>query len=43
MSNFLDRKIKTLFARFDINNNGFINIVDFTLWGDRLIKAGMLS
>jgi len=37
---FIDRKIRTLFSRFDINNNGFINIADFTLWGDRLIKTG---
>ena len=42
MASFFDRKIKTLFTRFDINGNGTINIADFTLWGDRLIAHGKI-
>lgn len=37
---FFERKIKTLFIRFDFDNNGMIEIEDFKSWGAKLADAG---
>lgn len=36
---FFDQKIKTLFTRFDMDNNGKIEKEDFENWSNRLIKG----
>jgi Ca2+-binding EF-hand superfamily protein len=37
---FLERKIKTLFSRFDADGSGSIEEADFNKWADRLIAFG---
>lgn len=39
-SEFFERKIKTLFTRFDFDSNGMIEIEDFKSWGAKLAHAG---
>jgi hypothetical protein len=39
---FYDSKIKTLFTRFDMDNNGKIEKEDFENWSSRLAVAGLL-
>ena len=38
-----ERKIRTLFSRFDIDNSGSIEETDFDQWGDKLISFGNYS
>ena len=40
---FYDSKIKTLFTRFDMDNNGKIEKEDFEAWSNRLASAGLLN
>lgn len=40
---FLERKIKTLFTRFDADSSGHIEEADFNKWADRLIGLGNLN
>lgn len=35
------QKIRTLFSRFDIDKNGFIEMEDFQQWAIKLSKIGM--
>jgi Ca2+-binding EF-hand superfamily protein len=37
---FFDRKIRTLFSRFDVDGSGFINEKDFDQWAEKLIAYG---
>ena len=37
---FFDSKIKTLFTRFDMDNNGKIEKEDFESWSNRLAATG---
>ena len=37
---FFNRKIKTLFNRFDYDGNGSIEEDDFEKWADKLILLG---
>ena len=39
---FFDRKIKTLFTRFDFDHNGKIEKQDFLNWANNLARAGNL-
>lgn len=43
MSSFFDRKIRTLYSRFDVDGSGSIDVADFTLWGERLVAYGHLN
>jgi hypothetical protein len=38
-----ERKIRTLFSRFDIDKSGSIEETDFDQWGDKLISFGNYS
>ena len=40
MSSFFDRKIRTLYSRFDVDGSGLIDVADFNLWGERLVAYG---
>ena len=40
MSSFFERKIRTLYSRFDVDGSGFIDVADFKLWGERLVAYG---
>ena len=40
MSTFFDRKIRTLYSRFDVDGSGSIDVADFKLWGERLVSYG---
>lgn len=42
-TNFFDQKIRTLFARFDFDNNGKIEKEDFEKWVANLTSAGHLD
>lgn len=42
-TNFFDQKIRTLFARFDFDNNGKIEKEDFEKWVSNLATAGQLD
>lgn len=42
-SQLFERKVKTLFVRFDLNQSGTIDEEDFEHWSDRLISFGNLS
>lgn len=42
-TNFFDQKIRTLFARFDFDNNGRIEKEDFETWCSNLSKTGNLN
>jgi len=42
MSSFFDRKIRTLYSRFDVDGSGSIDVADFTLWGERLVAYGLI-
>ena len=35
-----ERKIRTLFSRFDIDKSGSIEETDFDQWGDKLVSFG---
>ena len=37
---FFERKIRTLFTRFDIDLNGRLEIDDNKNWGQKLTKSG---
>lgn len=43
MASFLERKIKTLFVRFDMDGNGAIEEDDFDKWSEKLISLGNLT
>jgi hypothetical protein len=43
MADLFDRKVKTLFVRFDLNNSGSIEEADFDQWSDKLISFGNLQ
>ncbi len=38
---FFERKIRTLFTRFDIDLNGRLEIDDIKNWGQKLTKSGL--
>ena len=40
MSDFFERKIRTLFARFDVDGSGSIEEEDFDKWADKLVSYG---
>lgn len=40
---FFERKIKTLFKRFDFDNDGSIDETDFVKWANNLINYGVLT
>ena len=39
---FFERKIRTLFTRFDIDLNGKLEIDDIKNWGQKLTKSGLV-
>ena len=43
MSAFFERKIRTLYQRFDVDGSGSIDVADFNLWGERLVAYGKLT
>jgi Ca2+-binding EF-hand superfamily protein len=43
MASLFDRKVKTLFVRFDLNGSGSIEEADFDQWADKLISFGNLQ
>jgi hypothetical protein len=43
MSKFFELKMRTLFNRFDINQNGTIEEIDFEKWAEKLISLGNLN
>ena len=43
MSSFFDRKIRTLYSRFDVDGSGSIDVADFKLWGERLVSYGKVK
>ena len=43
MASFFERKIKTLFVRFDMDGNGAIVENDFDNWSEKLISLGNLT
>lgn len=38
-----ERKIRTLYNRFDVDRSGSIDVADFKLWGERLVSYGHLN
>ncbi len=38
---FFEKKVKTMFTRFDADSNGTIEETDFDQWTDNLIKLGI--
>jgi hypothetical protein len=42
-TSFFDQKIKTLFTRFDMDNNGRIEKEDFENWSNRLVSSCSLN
>ena len=40
---FFDQKIRTLFARFDMDGNGMLEVEDFNQWSAKLAKIGGLN
>ena len=40
---FFNQKVKTLFRRFDTDNNGMIELNDFENWAKGLAKLGGLN
>ena len=43
MANLLDKKVRTLFVRFDMNSSGSIDENDFEQWSSKLIAFGNLD
>lgn len=43
MAAFFERKIRTLYQRFDVDGSGSIDVADFNLWGERLVAYGHLN
>ena len=43
MAAFFERKIRTLYQRFDVDGSGSIDVADFNLWGERLVAYGKLT
>jgi hypothetical protein len=41
-NDFFERKIRTLFTRFDIDLNGKLEIDDIKNWGQKLTKSGLV-
>ena len=41
MADFLERKIRTLFVRFDMDGNGAIEEDDFDRWSEKLVSLGL--
>ena len=39
---FLEKKVRTLFSRFDMDSNGTIEESDFDKWADNLVSLGNL-
>ena len=42
MTEFLERKIRTLFTRFDMDGNGSIEEDDFDRWSEKLVSLGLI-
>lgn len=40
MAAFLEKKIRTLFVRFDMDGNGAIEEDDFDSWSEKLVSLG---
>ena len=40
---FFEKKMKTLFKRFDTDNNGTIDEKEFKKWADKLISFGKMT
>jgi hypothetical protein len=39
---FFEKKVRTMFTRFDADSNGTIEDTDFDQWADKLIKLGLI-
>jgi len=39
---FFEKKVRTMFTRFDADSNGTIEETDFDQWADKLIKLGLI-
>jgi hypothetical protein len=39
---FFEKKVRTMFTRFDADSNGTIEDTDFDQWADKLIKLGFI-